>query len=231
MLSIARSRHTLSAQFLFLATNALGVMLAVSYNANTPDLYPNNAHHKVGWIATWVVSAQALVSLAGRMAGILRRDVSQRHNKEEQQAFIPISTENMAEHQRRNDEVYSPKYRHSNDSGQGTEPHTESLRSNSDSASGQESPSNVHEPRTDYDEDEDLEFKAIELSPPKTKTRSLVAKVASKISRRAWRFLLFWYNFVDRTSLILGYVALATGIVTWARFFVSYCGSTCPIRR
>jgi hypothetical protein len=81
----------------------------------------------------------------------------------------------------------------------------------------------------EYDEDEDLEFKAVELSTRKTRTKSVVAKIASKISRRAWRFLLFWYNFVDRTSLILGYVALATGIVTWARFFVSFYDSVFPI--
>ncbi|KAI0127969.1 hypothetical protein BJ170DRAFT_397076 [Xylariales sp. AK1849] len=218
MLSIARSRYTLAVQFLFLATNALGVILAVSYSANTPDLYPNNAHHKIGWIATWVVSAQVLVGLVGRVVRVLRRDVQHQENKEERQAFIPVSTENMAEHQRINDDLYLPKYRHSNDSGQGTEPITESLRSNSVSTSGQQSPPGMEHRRMGY-EDEDLELKEVELYAPKRKINSLAAKIARKISSRAWRFLLLGYQFVDRTILILGYITLATGIITWARFF------------
>ncbi|KAI5289930.1 hypothetical protein KEM54_002853, partial [Ascosphaera aggregata] len=53
MLSIAKSKHTLPVQFIFLVFNAFGVLLSVIYNASTPDLYENNAHHKMGWIATW----------------------------------------------------------------------------------------------------------------------------------------------------------------------------------
>jgi hypothetical protein len=215
MLSIARSRYTLATQFLFLATNALGLALGVSYNANTPDLYPNNAHHKIGWIATWIVSAQVLISVAGRVAGVMSRDAAKRNGNQEEQAFIPVSTENMAEH-----DAILGKFRHSDDSGHGTERNTESLRDNSLSASGQDSPSHGHEQMADYIEDEDLELKEFELSTPKNKAHSLIAKAAGKISSRAWKVLLFGYNVVDRTILVLGYVALATGIVTMARFFV-----------
>ncbi|ORY60726.1 uncharacterized protein BCR38DRAFT_348666 [Pseudomassariella vexata] len=214
MFSIARSRYTLPTQFLFLATNAVGVLLGINYNANTPDLYPNNAHHKIGWIATWMVSTQVLISLIGRVAGVMGRDAPQLHGKEESQAFIPVSTENMAEH----DTMYTQTYRHSNDSGQGTEPNTDSLRSShSHSTSGQDSPMELRDRRMDYDVDEDLEFKAVELNPPKAD--SLLAKVAGKISMRAWKLLLFGYNFMDRTMLVLGYIALVTGIVTYGRFF------------
>lgn len=52
MLSLARSRYRLTAQLVFLAVNGGGVLLGTVYNANTPDLYPNNAHHKLGWIVT-----------------------------------------------------------------------------------------------------------------------------------------------------------------------------------
>ncbi|KAI1862418.1 hypothetical protein JX265_009132 [Neoarthrinium moseri] len=226
MLSLAKSRYTLVVQFVFLATNALAVLLGITYNANTPDLYPNNAHHKIGWIATWVVSAQVFISLVGRVAGVITRKQSQQqqqqqqHSKEEGQAFIPMSMENMAEHQRMTDATYMPKYRHSNDSGQGTEPNTESLRSNSLSASGQQSPDPLEDRRMDYDEDdEDLEFKAAELSPPESQASSFIAKIAGLVSSRAWKVLIFGYNAVDRTILILGYITLATGVITWARFF------------
>ncbi|KAG7106629.1 putative membrane protein C3B8.06 like [Verticillium longisporum] len=58
MLSLARSRYTLASQSVFLAINALGVLVGTIYNAATPDLYPNNAHHKAGWAFTWVALAQ-----------------------------------------------------------------------------------------------------------------------------------------------------------------------------
>ncbi|KAI1483768.1 hypothetical protein F4774DRAFT_103452 [Daldinia eschscholtzii] len=219
MFSIARSRYTLPVQFLFLVTNALGVVLGITYNANTPDLYPNNAHHKLGWIVTWVVSAQVFISLVGRVAGVMSRNGTEAVGKEEEQAFIPVSTEAMAEHQRINDGMYSHPYRHSNDSGQGTEPGTESLRSNSVStAVGQESPLDMSDRRIHYDDLEDVHFKPAEVLGSK-KANSFLAKIAGKISTRAWKVLMLAYNFVDRTILILGYIALCTGVVTFGRFF------------
>ncbi|KAI1808675.1 hypothetical protein F4811DRAFT_559066 [Daldinia bambusicola] len=219
MFSIARSRYTLPVQFLFLVTNALGVVLGITYNANTPDLYPNNAHHKLGWIVTWVVSAQVFISLVGRVAGVMGSKGTEGVSKEEEQAFIPVSTEAMAEHQRINGRMYSHPYRHSNDSGQGTEPGTESLRSNSVStAVGQESPIEMSDRRIHYDDLEDIHFKPAEVLGS-NKANSFIAKFAGKISTRAWKVLMFAYNFVDRTILILGYIALCTGVVTFGRFF------------
>ncbi|KAK8022628.1 hypothetical protein PG993_013395 [Apiospora rasikravindrae] len=221
MFSIAKSRYTLFTQFVFLITNALGVVLGISYNASTPDLYPNNAHHKIGWVATWMLCAQVAISLIGRVAGVMSRQASPlEQHKEERQAFIPVSAQNMEEHLRGNGTLYHHhKYSYSNDSGQGTEPGTESLRSDSLS-SGQESPAETSQRRMNYEEEEeDLEFKDVEMKSPSPKTNSLVTKIAGKISSRAWKFLLLGYNIIDRTSLILGYIALTTGIVAWARFF------------
>ncbi|KAI1136340.1 hypothetical protein F5Y05DRAFT_415111 [Hypoxylon sp. FL0543] len=220
MFSIARSRYTLAIQFLFLCTNALGLLLGITYNANTPDLYPNNAHHKLGWLVTWVVSAQVVISLVGRVAGVMSKNNVQEFSKEEEQAFIPVSTEAMAEHQRMNGPYFSHPFRHSNDSGQGTEPNTESLRSDSVSTSvGQESPVEISDRRVHYEDDlEDIHFKPATMLPSKS-ANSFIVKVAGKISARAWKILMFAYNFIDRTILILGYIALCTGIITFARFF------------
>ncbi|KAH9904573.1 hypothetical protein F4778DRAFT_770469 [Xylariomycetidae sp. FL2044] len=222
MFSLARSRYTLAIQFVFLVLNALGVLVGISYNANTPDLYPNNAHHKLGWIVTWVVSAQVFISLVGRVAGVMGGQSARHSSQEEQQAFIPVSTQAMAEHHRlNNDDHYPDPYRHSNDSGQGTEPNTESLRSNSLSTTtvDHESPIESAGRRRDYEDDEDdLAFKPAEMLPP-SGPESLVAKFAGKISTRAWKMLKFAYDFVDRTILVLGYITLCTGIITFARFF------------
>ncbi|KAI1122031.1 hypothetical protein F5Y10DRAFT_287579 [Nemania abortiva] len=220
MLSIARSRYTLAAQFLFLLTNAIGVLVGIVYNANTPDLYPNNAHHKLGWLVTWVVGAQVLVGLVGRVAGIMSRSSSQGPSEEEARSFIPVSTEAMAEHHRMHQDAFFSRYRESNDSGQGTERNTESLRSASLSTMvGQESPIELSDRRRHYEEDEDdIDTKPAEMRSSSA-SQSFIAKIASKISDKAWKVIMFGYGFVDRTILILGYITLCTGLITYARFF------------
>jgi len=69
MLSIARSRLAVPTQLLFLALNGCGIFFGIFYNVDTPDLYANNAHHKIGWIATWVMTAQVAMSLLFAFSG------------------------------------------------------------------------------------------------------------------------------------------------------------------
>ncbi|KAK7744332.1 hypothetical protein SLS62_010235 [Diatrype stigma] len=236
MFSIARSRYTLPTQFVFLATNAIGVVVGVVYNAKTPDLYPNNAHHKLGWLVTWVVCAQVLVGLVGRVAGVMGARNTGRGgkgtrglSKEERQGFIPVSTEAMAEHHSRMNEAAAQQqspYRHSHDDTE-QEGLDESRRSDSLSTMvGQESPIEQTEHRVhfagldDDDDDDDNDFSYDdEKTTSKLLSSSVLAKAAGKISSRAWTVLLFGYNFVDRTILILGYITLCLGIVAFARFF------------
>jgi hypothetical protein len=112
MLSIAHLRYTIPVQLVFLIINAIALLFGIIYNTSTPDLYENNAHHKVGWIATWVMCAQVVISLiyvySGRGRSTSRPDY----------ARVDVSTRNMTDHQR----LYSPlnEYRWSGDSGQGT---------------------------------------------------------------------------------------------------------------
>jgi hypothetical protein len=227
MLSIARSRYTLAAQFVFLLTNAIGVFVGIGYNANTPDLYPNNAHHKLGWLVTWVAGAQVLVGLVGRVAGMMSTSSHPGRGKEEEQSFMPVSTEAMAEHHRIHHSRLSSPYRESNDSGHGTARSMESLRSESLSTMvGHESPIELSGRRAHYeDDDEDLPYKAAEMQSSNA-AQSFIGRVASKISDRAWKVIMFSYGFVDRTILILGYTTLCTGLITYARFFVSYIDHT-----
>ncbi|KAL0936701.1 uncharacterized protein CTRU02_208916 [Colletotrichum truncatum] len=227
MLSIARSRYTLALQFTFLAVNALGVLLGGIYNASTPDLYPNNAHHKLGWFVTWVVSAQVLIGLVGRVAGALKSGSGENYSRNEYQSFIPVSTAAMAEHHRINESPFAPHpYRLSNDSGQGTEPCTESLRSHSRSSSSNEiSPRVSDAHHKEYVEDDDDLEDGLPMPMPMSRAGSsdrankILAKIAGKISSRVWKGLLFVYNLVDRTILPLGSVALCLGIVAYGRFF------------
>ncbi len=208
MLSIARSRYTLPMQFLFLSVNAIGLLLATVYNASTPDLYPNNAHHKLGWLLTWVVSAQVMMGLIYAYAG--------RKND----GFIPVSTEAMAEHQRiHNLEDARPNlYRFSNDSGQGTEPNTESLRS--ESISSQSSDHQLPDARREHEEEDDQEEKQGLMNGTKV-DKFLSSKIPGMLLSRVLKVLRFFYNAVDCIILILGFVALTTGGVTYGGFFVS----------
>ncbi|KIH88987.1 integral membrane protein [Sporothrix brasiliensis 5110] len=238
MLSLARSRYTLPSQLVFLAANGAGVLVSTIYNASTPDLYPNNAHHKVGWIATWVVSAQVVIGLLARVSGTFKRGGSNTSydgiRSSERRAFIPVSTEALAEHssqqQRRHPTSHGHQYRLSNDSGQGTEPNTESLRSNSVSTLGDGESSRQKESYDESDqsnhyddfEDEDLEDARRPPTPRLAlagRFSALTGKVAGKISSRAWTVLLFVYNFIDRTSMILGFIAFTLGIIAYGRFF------------
>lgn len=228
MLSLARSRHTLMAQNFFIAMNSVGVLLGVYYNANTPDLYPGDAHLKLGWLVTVLMGGHLLVGIVARAAGGLKRERLADSRPEERQGFIqiPVSAEAMAEHESRF--PVGPYSRFSNDSGQGTEPRTESLRSHSLSSGGGGPPSPIREAHKEYrhsgdgadDDDEDLEARLPVFCKP-TKPHSVVLRVARKISDRLYTALVFWYNFVDRTILILGFIALCTGIISFGRFFVS----------
>ncbi|KHE78641.1 hypothetical protein GE21DRAFT_1057557 [Neurospora crassa] len=232
MLSIARSRYRLLAQFAFLVTNAGGMLIGIVYNASTPDLYPNNAHHKLGWVVTWLVGAQFAIGLLASVAGVFKKQQSD-GNSRERQGFMPVSTQAMEEHNSHIKPAHNDAYRFSNDSGQGTElssdaPRSPSLSSSSGDVSRQPlalQDVNLH--TKEYDDGEDSydvnSHSGSEplgpILPASGKAVSIINKIADKISGKFWKVLILAYNVVDRAILPLGFVALCTGIVTYGRFF------------
>ena len=207
MLSIARSRYTLPVQFVFGAINAIGIFFVTIHNANSPDLYPNNAHHKLGWILTWTVMAQVVM-------GVIAKYSARKHDEP-----VPVSADAMAQHLRRYDlENHRPNlYRFSNDSGQGTEPNTESLRSHSLSSQGSDQLPQV---RGDFEEEAEPEEKH-GLIGGSSVDKFMLSRIPGMFSSRALKTFQFFYDAVDRLILILGFVALTTGGVTYGGFFVS----------
>ncbi|KAF6841547.1 integral membrane protein [Colletotrichum musicola] len=210
----------------FLAINALGAVLGAVYNANTPDLYPGNAHHKLGWLMIWVVSAQVMISLLGRLVGGLNGDSRNIHVKKEYRSFIPVSAAAMAEHHRINESPYSREHRASDDSGHGTEPCTSSLRSFARSSSSIEiSPRISDTGRKEYLVDDDDDGYEGDLPMPlpsetdSSKTALILTKISGKIPSWVWSGLRFIYICVDRILLPSGFVVLCLGIVTYGRFF------------
>ncbi|KAJ5231132.1 hypothetical protein N7489_011840 [Penicillium chrysogenum] len=205
MLSIARSWLALPSQFLFLGFNAFGVLLGVIYNNQTPDLYENNAHHKIGWIATCVVSAQVVLALLFAYAGRGKSNAP----SYEHATFLPVATDDDTEHACLNGAMRERRW--SRDSGQGTDSNSSSIRSPGSSCG---SP-------TEYDG-----FEKPEELPAKVTVQSswirhtAVGRFLSKtlpglMPSRVLRVLNVVYNVVDRVILPFGFTAIATGAVTY----------------
>lgn len=202
MLSVARSRYALPSQFVFLVVNAIGLLVGIIYNSQTPDLYENNAHHKIGWIVTWVISVQVTMALIFAYAG--RGET--KFASYERAPFLPVATEETTEN------------RWSGDSGQGTERNSSSLRSCPTSPSC-ESP--------EYDGFEKPEHD-LPSKPPASRRclqstfidRFLAHRVPNMLSSRVLRILNLVYNVVDRLILPFGFIAITTGAVTYGGIMV-----------
>ena len=228
MLSIARSRLTIPTQLLFLTLNGCGLFFGIFYNVNTPDLYANNAHHKIGWIVTWVVTAQVAMSLLSVFSG---RSKEEQNNAApaETAAFLPVSIEAMAHHQQLHNVQGYKDNRWSGDSGQGTE------RASSSSHSRDLSPNDIpsrhqeyqqyQKPEPEDEEDADEQEVPQRWRPPRSTFihKFLKRRVPGLFSQRALIVLEAVYDTVDRAILVLGFIAFFTGGVTYTGIFVR-CG-------
>lgn len=221
MLSIARSNLALPLQFVFLVINGLGVLASTIYNVNTPDLYENNKHHTIGWIATWIMTAQVAMGLLFTYAG-RQKAVRVPSKSSEHAAFLPHTLESL------NDRAILHKHSWSSDSGQGTEPPSPG-RSREGSAD-QNVPFSKLEDAGEPDDTDDL------IDLPCSSTAK--ASPWYEITRRGdfifshmprWttgKFVKFVnvaeavYEAIDRLILVLGFIVLVTGWVTYAGIFV-----------
>lgn len=216
LLSIGKSRYSLPVQFGFLVMNAVGILLSTIYNASTPDLYPNNAHHKLGWVVTWFMCAKVFMEMISAYSG---HHSKENVSAEERAAFIPISTENMDQFRRMHGHVRGHSYRYSNDSGHGTDANTASLRSQSISSIGEDE--NPLRQQQISDDEEDIMLEKEILTRRSRMNEYLEKKVPVLFTTKALKVLRFTYNVIDRTILPLGFTALATGVITYSGIFVS----------
>ena len=176
MLSIAKSRYTSISQFTFLILNAVGLLTGVIYNTNTPELYEGNAHHKIGWIATWIMSAHTII-------GLLRM-----YTKVNQLKYIQSKPIN---------------HRRSHDRGLPASPQT----------SGSQTPVD------DQLEQEPFEEKDGLLGRNSKINQFVSSKIHFRLPSQLLRWINLAYEIVDRSVLILGFVALTTGFITYGAHF------------
>ena len=202
MLSIARSRLAVPIHIVFLGFNSAGLMLGTIYNTKTPDLYERNLHHKFGWAMTWIVVVQLFLGLIKRSA----------------QGLHKVHPAPLSHYEKLSHYEDEETYRYSRDSGHGTEP--SSPRSSSQSTLNEE-------PLENDDEREVLDFETRHEN--EHEEGSFCAQRA-----RIWSYLVSWitnhralkliepiHAAIERTILILGFVAFTSGFVTYGGIFVS----------
>jgi hypothetical protein len=210
MLSIARSRVALPAQFVFLLVNALALLLGIVYNHQTPELYENNAHGKTGWIITWIASAWVFMALV---------EVYAARSNPEGQTRPQLNATNMARYQRVQDDSFPETSRWSNDSGQGTE-------RNSASLFGSRSPSVESEEQEQFlgqvpIRDQEEEYEHEELAEKSGLLGGTIADrfLSRHIGRFAGRFpaklVRVLYVIIERTILVQGFVAIMSGTAVY----------------
>ncbi|KAF2129844.1 hypothetical protein P153DRAFT_385073 [Dothidotthia symphoricarpi CBS 119687] len=213
MLSIARSRFTLPSQFVFLAVNALALIIGNVYNNKTPELYANNMHGKTGWAITWIGSAWVLMALVQMYTG---RDKAQSMEGEVAQ---PVTAVNMAQYQRVREFNLPDPSRWSNDSGQGTERNSASLYSHSRSPSVESENQQLALSSPTYADFDDNTFDSGAEKRGFLRNTSVdrffSRNVARWVAGRTLKAIRFLYIAFERTMLIQGFVAITTGTVVY----------------
>ena len=209
MFSVARSKLAFLVQSIFLAVNLLGLVTGTIANTSTPDLYINNAHHKIGWVATWIVTAHVVMSLIFIYSG--RNATSS--TTSERASFLTQTLHRM------NRPILKETW--SGDSGQGTEPYSSSSSART---------SRTLSPDRDYEYTKEDQLDETDEVPLRQSPKSAWFK-SSRIdgflsryiprldSQKFMKVAEVLYEIIDRTILILGFIAITTGIVTYTGIF------------
>lgn len=220
MLSIARSRFSLITQFAFLVVNASGLLIGVIYDHKTPELYENNSHSKIGWAITWIASAWVFMGLVQAYT-----DRTKSHSMEDHTAQ-PVSVAAMAQYQRVQDAELPNISRWSNDSGQGTERNSASLCGHSRSPSVESENQQFPEPQHAYHQDDDEGFDDDAEKRGFLRNTSVDRFLSRNIPRfavgRTLKAIRILYVVIDRSILILGFLAITTGTVVYGGIGVSF---------
>ncbi len=212
MLSVARSRLALIIQLSFLGLHSLGLLLATVHSSKVPDLYENNVHNKVGWIVTLVVVAQCTIGLVKLATNIVK---PQEARTEERVAFLPVSTEALAQHQSTG---YQDADRYSQDSGHFTA--SEPSRSQSFSSTHDQEEEEERKLREYHDAQAEAEYTEKQGLLGNTKIQRAASRISAKVSKRTMKVLNVIYTAIDFIILPFGFIAIVTGTVVYGGVFV-----------
>ena len=209
MLIISRSKFRLPVQFSFLVLNAIGVFASIIYNANTPDLYPGNAHHSLGWVVTWIVGVQMILALLNAYAA------SGDESKGEEQEYRRLNAEEMQSGWVAGDSHYvDEEQRYSDDACQGT-----SLRSSSSTTlnGDRENQDSLHDVPLSRAKDSASRFTSKYL--PDSFWTKFDGMASTLSGGRTLHILGISENVLVRTIMPLGYATFLAGIATYGGLF------------
>lgn len=187
---------------MFMVLNAIGLALGTIYSNQTPDLYPNNSHSKIGWILTLIVAAQTIM-ITG--SGTRRRQLT-----------TPLSAEVMARHHARTPDFRdSAGYPHAG--GQGDDlasPRNNSMSGTTDCEDAvSQQMQDYHDSGSDWDFTEEkglLDHSAVDR---------VLSRLPHRFLQKALRFLDISRDLIDYTVLLLGFIGITTGIVVYGGIF------------
>lgn len=209
MLSVARSRFHLPAQFVFLIANAVAVLLGVVYNHKTPDLYENEKHGRIGWVSTGIALAWVIVSLVTAYAG------SRRKRDRLGQGIIAAV---IAIFQRLNDALSSDKHLWFGQSRRDTERNSLLFDQSPSVSTISEHEELNHEQHSGHIEDDVESFE-------KHSFLSNKIHLFSGFKCTPW-VVRAVKTVLDRMMLLFGFLCITTGVVIYGGVFVSLFGRT-----
>ena len=201
MLNIAKSNLRYPSQIAFLGLHGIGTIFGLAYNSRTPDLYPRASHSGLGWALSVLISAHFIIGIVKDSIG----RTSDSGTKDERVPFIKEATGMMTREEEHNMEASNQLNRSS--SSRAASPYPELSESSIETDS--ETLFDVHlhyNSRLEHRYDE-----------PMTWSRRWANVSGSNL---LVRILDLWFSIVDRGLLILGFVAICTGIVTMTGIFV-----------
>ncbi|KAK6509302.1 hypothetical protein TWF481_004059 [Arthrobotrys musiformis] len=196
MFAVAKSNLHIPVQFAFLAINGFAIFLSILYNAQTPDLYPANAHHRMGWVAVAILTVQTAVGVIFSVA-----KSSDAPKNEEASSLMAAAT---ARYQRM--ESHDRQGSWNSDSAHGGSDHSPSSRS----------PSMEEEPL--YNDHEEQELKAVD---DETRFEKLAKRYVPRftVAQRWITVASVGYQISQRLLLIWTFMLIATGASTYTGVF------------
>ncbi|KAL7271208.1 hypothetical protein RUND412_006045 [Rhizina undulata] len=216
VLSVAGSRYHLPLKVSFLALNGAGIFFSSIYNASTPDLYPNNSHHKLGWAIVWILLGQSVFGVLGAVGRSACSNLW--GSKEGRSGFMPVSMRSPTEAKEMQHNSHHYQFRVSGDSGQGSEHY--SLRSPSVASFDEERDqrdASLHDWKPVNPESHGWISRVLET----TRLESLLSRRAPILcSERTVQISNFIYSLVERVLIILGFTQISLGIVTGSGIFM-----------
>ena len=216
ILNISRSRFALLSQIIFLGLNAVALLFGTIYQNETPELYEGNVHSSFGWLLTWIVVAQTIMVILRQFGG---RDPRKRQQSWRSGEYQAVTQDAMQQHQV-NQRQRPDQYRYSHDSGHGTEPDSSNSQSCSPISQSDEDPFR----KIEQSHDDEMDVESIEgrgLFRGGHAVTGFLIRLTSRLSNRTLKVLNITSNLVDRAILLLGFLAITTGIVVYGGIFVS----------